>query len=43
MVGDVCGGRKSDLKTVAPGKNRFRVASLLVRAGCSLIVLLTCM
>jgi len=42
MVGDVCGGKKIDFKTVAPRHDRLCGASLLVRMGSPMNVLLTC-
>ena len=42
MVGDVCGGKKSDLKTVAPRSMIGCVVRDLVRVGSSMCGLLTC-
>jgi len=44
MFGDVCGGKKIDLKTVAPRNVIYRLcgASLLVRVGSPMIVPLPC-
>jgi len=42
MVGDVCGGKKRFKDCCAQKPDRLCGASLLVRAGSHMIVLLTC-